>query len=189
MKHSDENALSRKLTHQSYEAIGMALQGMPSPDLLKLMDSASTKIGDTAADLLGSRNESALLIEALLIDRLRTAVGRVRATNILNKFGRAVPESTRALVHCLGDRSDGVVSNALFGIVFMRRRDLLPKLREYIELTSPNSVRRENFRNAIRALEEDDPWIFAPGFADLANVWCGPGGGGTHERDGDAERQ
>jgi hypothetical protein len=139
--------------------------------LVELVDSQSIKIGDTAADLLGSRNEAKLVIDALMSDRLRTADGRVRATNTLHRFGRSVPESADAHVRLLGDRSDRVVRNALFGIVFMCRRDLLPKLKGDIASAPAGTTRHNDLRDAIVALEANDPFIFSPGFEDQYNVW------------------
>lgn len=171
MENSDQRALEDRLAHQGYKAIDGEISSIPSGELISLLDSKSRKIGDTAAEILQRRKETALVLDALLHDRIHTVLGKVRATNILNAFGRAVPEAINGYVHVLGDRSNDVVSNALFGIVFMRRDDLLPKLREHLRGASIGSPRQKLFNEAIEALEANDPSIFSPGFADNGNVW------------------
>ena len=130
MKVPDIKALERRLARQSYQSIDDALGPLSSAEVLPLLDSKSIKVGDTAACILFRRKATRLLIGALLQNRLRTAVGRIRATNVLNWFGRAEPSATDACIHCLDDRSVDVLDNALFGIVFMRRRDLIPELKK-----------------------------------------------------------
>jgi hypothetical protein len=163
--------LEERLKRQTYSAIDTELSRLSADELLTFLDSKSIKVGDTAASLLGRRKETELLIDALLHNRVRTALGKVRATNILQSFGRAVPEAVEAYSHLLGDRSNGVVGNALFGIVFMRRRDLLPKLRECLALAARDTARQQKFRAAIEALEADNPSQFSPGFRDANNIW------------------
>ncbi len=171
MNELDRKALESRLMGLSYEVIDEALRMLPSGDLLDLLDSRSTKIGETAVMLLANRDEATLLIDALLGNRIHKAIGRVMASNVLNWFGLALPEATAARLHLLKDRSNSVVRNALFGIVFARRRDLLPTLRRHLEHLPPGSPRFEDFSEAIRALEADDPSLFSPGFLDAANVW------------------
>jgi len=171
MTNIDRAKLEKCLMRKNYQAIDEALRSLSPSDLLSLLDSKSIKIGDTAASLLNRRKETALLIDALLNDRIRTALGRVRATNVLNWHGRAVPAATTAQIHCLDDRSDSVIRNALFGIVFLRRRDLIPKLKERLAVAERGSRRQLDFREAIKALEANDPLLFSPGFDDAGNVW------------------
>ena len=160
-----------RLKHQSYEAIDHELSTCSSGDLLALLDSKSRKVADTAATWLDRRKETKLLVNALVSDRIHTALGRVRATNILNWFGLAAPEAVKAYLYLLSDSSADVVDNALFGIVFARRRDLLPTLREHLECLPGGSPRREDFTEAIKALEANDPSLFSRGFLDAGNVW------------------
>jgi hypothetical protein len=171
MTSDDLKKLEERLKHQNYQQIGKELDLVASNDLLILFDSKSRKVADTAADLVARRKDTGLLIDALLSNHIRTALGRVRASNVLNWFGRAVPEAIGADLHLLADRSSDVVSNALFGIVFWRRRDLLPKLREHLALADGDIARQQNFSEAIKALEADNPSLFSPGFHDANNVW------------------
>ncbi len=171
MNELDRKALESRLVRLSYEVIGGELRTLSSGDLLDLLDSRSTKIGDTAAGFLASRGEAALLIGALLSDRIRTALGRVRAGNMLGCFGLSAPGAVMARVHMLADRSDDVVDTALFGIVLSRRKDLLPKLRDHLARLSPGTRRCDLFIEAIKALEANDPSLFSPDFFDIGNVW------------------
>ena len=171
MTNKELKAIEERLKLQNYQVIERGLACVAPKDLLILIDGKSRKIADTAATLLDRQKEMELLIKALITDSIRTAPGRIRATNVLNWHGRAVPQAVEAHLHLLGDRSDDVLSNALFGIVFMRRRDLLPKLRKYLEEARPDSARHKLFREAIGALEADRPSLFSPGFHDANNVW------------------
>jgi hypothetical protein len=171
MGHPNPTEFERRLARQSYQTIHRELGRLSSRELLVLLDSKSIKIGDTAAGLLHQRTETELLINALLSDHIRTPIGRVRATNVLSGFGRAIPEAVDAYVHSLDDRSEGVLSNALFGIVFMRRRDLLAALQERFAVARPGSARHQLLRKAIEALRANDPSLYSPGFHDAANVW------------------
>lgn len=171
MENSDQKALEDRLAHQGYNAIDEELSSISSGELFSLLDSKSRKIGDTAAEILQRRKETALVLDALVHDRIHTVLGRVRATNILNAFGLAVPEAINGYVHVLGDRSNDVVSNALFGIVFMRRSDLLPELMKYLDAAATGSSRQKLFSEAIDALKANDPFVFSPGFSDTGDVW------------------
>jgi hypothetical protein len=171
MENSEIKALEKRLARQSYKVIADELRPLSSGALLSLLDSKSIKIGDTAGDFLAGRDEAPLIVDAILNNRIRTALGKVRATNILNWFGRAVPEAVDAHLHLLNDRSNDVLGNALFGIVFWRRRDLLPKLREHLALVSDDAARQQTLREAIEALEADNPSLFSPGYHDANNIW------------------
>jgi hypothetical protein len=171
VRDSRRTSLETRLTHESYQVIEREIRSLPSDDLLQLLDSRSRKIGDSAADLILERHETDILVEALLHDRIRSVLGRVRATNVLADHGRSAPGAIDAYVHCLDDRSDDVLSNALFGIVFMRRRDLIPMLRQRLAAAETNAERHKMLREAVEALEADDPQRFSPGFRDAQNVW------------------
>ena len=171
MTNEELKTTEERLKRQNYQAIESELAGVEPKELLVLLDGKSRKVADTAATLLDRQKEMGLLINALIAGSIRTALGRIRATNVLNWHGRAVPEAIKAHLHLLGDRSDDVLSNALFGIVFMRRRDLLPKLHEYFAKTRPDSARHKLFREAIEALEANNPSQFSPGFHDADNIW------------------
>jgi hypothetical protein len=46
---------------------------------MRQVNNRSIKVGDTAADLLSSRNECVLILNATLSDSLKTRNGKVRA--------------------------------------------------------------------------------------------------------------
>ncbi len=171
MTNIDPKKLEGRLKHRSYEEIENELRTLQSDDLVAFLDSKATRVADTAVSLLERRREVALVTRSLITNRLRTALGRVRGIFVLSGFGVSAPETVEAYLHLLSDRSADVVSEALFGLVFMRRRDLLPILREHLEHLPAGSPRCENFSEAIRALEANDPSLFAPGFLDAGNVW------------------
>ena len=171
MKEFNQQSLEKRLVRQSYQAIDLELDPLPSEVLLKLLDSKSIKIGDTATGILQRRKETAMVLDALLHDRFRTVLGRLRATHLLNCFGCSIPEAIDGYLHALNDRSTHVVSNALFGIVFMRRKDLIPTLMKHMNAASEGSPRYEQYNEAIDALKANDPSKYSPGFCDLGNIW------------------
>src|SRR5207249_214910 len=95
-----------------------------------LLDSSSVKIGDTASYFLGQRGLHHRVINALMHDELKTAPGRLRAINTLVLKGASLPESIPVLMKLLDDRSDGVVGDALFQLVFFRHHPALPAIEE-----------------------------------------------------------
>ncbi len=163
--------IESSLGKASYGQIAAALASSSSSELLKLLDCASIPIGDTAASVLSTRGETQLLIDALVSQRIRTALGRVRAVNMLCRFGRRCPEALAAYVHCLDDRSDRVLDCALFGVVFMRASEEVPALRDRLALARPGSQRAVRIAQAISALESNSPFDYAPGFADPNGMW------------------
>ncbi len=112
-----------------------------------------------------------LVIDALLKGLILTAPGRVRATNILQMKGVKIPIALDAFRHLINDRSDGVVSNALFGIVFHRDRASIPLIAAAARHSKPESRRQKRYLEAINALEKDDPFLYSPGFHDAGDVW------------------
>ncbi len=171
MKNRHLQELIDRLKPHDYRAIEEELETQSSETLVALLDATSAKVGDTAATLLRQRKEISLLIDACVNSRIRSARGRVRCMFVFNSSGLSAPETVAAYLHLLGDRSADVVYGALFGIVFARRRDLLPTLRERLGCLPAGSPRREDFSEAIKALEANDPSLFSPGFFDAGNVW------------------
>ena len=171
MKNHHLQELIDRLKPHNYKVIEEELETQSSEMLVALLDANSVKVADTAATLLRRRKEISLLIDACVNNRIRSARGRVRCMFVFDCSGIATPETVTAYLHLLGDRSADVVSEALFGLVFMRRRDLLPILREHLEHLPAGSPRCEDFSKAIRALEANDPSLFSPGFFDAGNVW------------------
>jgi hypothetical protein len=167
MTREELNDLERRLVRESYGSISKVLHASPltTDDLFELIESDSIKVGDSAASLLSRRKETNALISRLIDDRIRTRLGRLRAINTLTMRGASCPEALPAYVHCLDDRSNDVLSGSLFGIVFMRRHDLLPQLRARLEATDLAKGRRELLEKAVKALELDDPFFYSPNYA------------------------
>ncbi|HEV7300132.1 MAG TPA: hypothetical protein VGN72_12255 [Tepidisphaeraceae bacterium] len=171
MDRDEIDGLVKRLGHWNGDAILEDLSKLSSGDLADVLDCKSKLVGDTAADILASRDEAELLVRRLINDKVLTVLGRVRVTNILTSMGLSAPGAIDAYVHVLDDRNDGVFSNGLFGIVFMRRRDLIPELQKRLNQTRADSSRWEMLTTAIDALAADDPSVFSPGFCDTTNVW------------------
>ena len=166
--------LERELAHKTYDEIDRALRGLSDGGLFDLFDSHSIKVGNSACDILASRMRSGfadLLVDALLQGRLRTKLGRMRASATLNQYGKDAPRAHEAYLHLLHDRSADVIDNALFGLVFLEDKANLPAIEAARDALSANSAQRPRFNCAIKALRDGNPFLFSSGFADSQNAW------------------
>ncbi|MBI5544859.1 MAG: hypothetical protein HY901_13295 [Deltaproteobacteria bacterium] len=139
-------------------------------ELLELLQSRSGRISDAAAKKLREPQHVLGLIRALADGRIRRAEGRRSGIWALNILGRKYPGAAEAYLALIGDKDDVVAENALFGLVFL----LEPRAIDGIEaeMSRPHSAeRRESYQQALEALKAKDPFKYAPGFSDEANVW------------------
>jgi hypothetical protein len=166
--------LGENLCKLGYREIESRLVGLhlDSDSLIQLLNHKSRKVGDTAFSLLDRRSDGPqLVVEAILSDRFTHKIAKIRATNFLAGRGRSCPEAMKAYLHLLCDRNAEVVGNALFGVVFFQdqtQMDLLERRRD--ALPARDEVRTE-LEGAIRALREENPFLFSPGFHDAGDVW------------------
>lgn len=167
----DISELEKELAKNSYPEIEKVLPKLDTSDLLMLLDSRSIRVGDTATEVLVARRQTGLVIDALLAQRIRTKLGRLRATHLLSRFGKDVPRAADAYVHLLDDRSADVISNALFGLVFLLDQQNLPTIKKARSKTQPGSAARSLFNKAVRALVKQDPFIYSSGYRDSKDVW------------------
>ena len=162
--------LDEKLRKLSYDEIERELLRLGDAEVVALLDSRSRRVGGQAAEFLLARRKADVIVEALLASRLRTKLGRLRATYVLNYCGRQPARSAETYLHLLDDRDVGVLGNALFGLAFLQDERSIGKIEAAREHTRKAEA-RELFDLAIKALTEQDPFIFAPGYRDSANVW------------------
>ena len=160
------SCLKMILTKLNYAEIHERLKDRPSLDLLDLLDARSTKVGDTAAALLSSRDERAVVLNAILTDKLKTRNGKVRALNFLAQRGRKLPEALEGYLHLIHDLHPDVVDCALFGIAFWNDPRNIDVIRTIRIPRARCSVER-----AVAALQAGDPSIYSPYFFDQAGVW------------------
>jgi hypothetical protein len=166
--------LGSKLCKFSYKEIESQLTGLnlSSNSLIELMNHRSRKVGDIAYEILNRQGGATLaVVGAVLSNRFTHRDAKVRATNFLAGQGRACPEALAGYVHLLSDRSEDVVGNALFGIVFFQDQTQIEKLACRRDALPAGVKVRNRFDVAIRALREGDPFLFSPGFHDANDVW------------------
>jgi len=165
--------LSRQLMGKSHPEVREKIQGCTDDELVALIDGPSNRVADNAADLLAARESIAIVIDAIQMGRLRTALGRLRAVHILSAFGKKLPESQGVFLHLLNDRSSHVVDSALFGLVFMQNPDNIPAIRKAKADAATRGKPIEQFNLAIRALTSGNPFIYSPyfGVSKDRNVW------------------
>ena len=154
---------------RSYAAIGSSLQAEDSEELLRLLDSPSIKIGDTAASLLSTRGDHDAVFHAIQSQRLRTALGRKRALFTLLQLGRSYPRSLTACLHLLHDKSRLVLDEAIFGVVRWCDPGSLPALEAIRHGQAAESVER-----AIQAIASQQPQTYNPYYADPDGRWHKP---------------
>lgn len=164
-------AIEKELARKSYPEIEKELRPLCDDDLINLLDSRSTKIGDMAADLLSSRDRGELVAEMLLAERLRTQLGRIRGLAILRQRGKGVRGVLLVYLRLIHDRSRHVVEWALFGLAFLQDKSCIPEIEAARDAGRAGSQATDAFDLAIRALREEDPYIYLPDWHDRGNVW------------------
>lgn len=160
--HND--ALAQELQSLSYSEIESRIQALGCEDLIVLLNSRSRHVGDCAFGCLLRRPEwEAAVIRAICENRLTLSDGKVRAANLLICRGRASPDAKAAYWHLVDDRSDRVSTNALMGIVFSQDRSYTERIRSKLRALRDRHGRlAKELTNAIRALEEQNPFLFEP---------------------------
>lgn len=164
-------AIEDSLKNAASGKIAEKLAVVQSSTLVHLLDSRFPTIGDAAAYELVRRHETVLVVEAVVSNMLPTATSRTRALFILKMFGSSCREAVAAYKHSLDDRNNGVLSGALFGIVFMRRTDVLPTIRKKLRAAGNGTERADLLQRAVHALEENNPSLYSPYYRDSEGKW------------------
>jgi len=168
---TDVGKLESELRRLSYAQIEIELSGINSSALLRLLDSTSVRVGDTAASILARRKETDAVVDAILTESASTKIGKIRAMFVLKQFGRKYPRVIDAYVKLLHDKNPDVVSSALFGLVFFQDKKIIPLLRQAMAQRDVGHATFDLFERAISAFENEDPFIYSPGFHDAGDVW------------------
>lgn len=166
--------LSKDLCHLDYEDIEARIETFPTDLLIALLNSSSRRVGDSAISCLGRRTDGeGAVIDAIIHDRLTRKDSKVRGTNFLTFRGSSYPDAIQAYFHLLDDKNEEVTGNALFGIVFAQNKQYLPRLREKHASLEPGTWLLQRVTAAIEGIEEENPFIYSPYYADepAAKVW------------------
>jgi hypothetical protein len=156
---------------QSYSEIRLALDKCETATILNLLDSESVRVGDTAAEILVFRRDFDLLCDMLMHNRIISSKGKVRATNILHSAGPLFPRAKETYLLLLKERSFPVLSNSLFGLVFLQDKSVIPKLEEALQVHKRRPKHHSRIQLAIQAIESADPFIYSPSFRDAGDTW------------------
>jgi hypothetical protein len=138
---------------------------------LRELDSKKPLVASSAGEQISRHGCCSALSDAITTGNVRTALGRVVAINSLLDLGLSNPESIRAFRYCVNDRSDKVLSCALFGLVFMRDLESLPLIEQAISAAKAGSFRKKRLQKAALALAEGNPYLYSPNFLDARNVF------------------
>jgi len=155
----------------SYEELDAKMRGLEFPQLSSLLNSRTTKVGDTAASLLIERGICNELVDAMLNGCFTSKKGKIRALNVLNSFGCSCPRSHEGYKLFVLDRDADVVVSALFGLVFLQDLGNLTYIRQAMAKAEAGSTKIEFYNLAIQALKEGNPFIYSPHFHDRRDVW------------------
>jgi hypothetical protein len=170
---TDTDFLWRQMTlaKLTYAEVHKRLAKRSSEKLLALLDERSIRVGDTAECLLSLREERQLVLAAIMDDKLKTRNGNVRALSFLLRRGRKMPEAIDAYLHLVHDSHRDVVAWALFGLVFLGNKRFIRNIQEALARPGIPERLRKRLELAVKALEEQDPFIFSPNFHDAGDVW------------------
>jgi hypothetical protein len=165
------NLSEEALRRSSYAVIRKQLATATDETLVALLDSRSIKVGDTAADLLATRESLEIVTRALLQRSLRSRTAKIRAFGILRQFGKKATGAIEVYLAYLTDRSLDVVADALFGLVFWQDAQVTSAIRHAMVSSAHDKERRRLFSKATEALESQNPFVFSPNYRDASNVW------------------
>lgn len=154
----------------TYEKASQLVNPLSDEELLQLFDSASIKLGDTAADCLTRRRKHQMIISAVKSRTLKTRNGKVRAANVLTAHlfgGRCIntTDTFAALMILAEDKNRDAVNTSLLAILLWGGKSVLPKLQELYLKTG-----YEDYEKAIRAIEANDYRIYSP-YQSLWDEW------------------
>ena len=136
-------------------------RGLAEYDLLDLLDSGFRKVVEVAAGELHKRGCVRLVAEVLLSHEIKTTPGKVAAFNICFAYGRGCPRIKDICLQYLHDSSSTIVVGALFGLVFLGEKDVIPALKTAAEhIRRPDDCRKKAILSAIKALEYGNPFLY-----------------------------
>ena len=137
-----------------------------SEELVDVLDGPSRVFRHTAWHMLARRNRFDLVARALKEQALTTRDGKVSALNLLLLRGKSLPEAFPIYLQYAGDRSSGVISCALLGLVLWQDDSVVSLLKSL-----PPSKHSELIRKAIDALEHHDSMRFSEAHYDFFGAW------------------
>jgi hypothetical protein len=167
----DAKELEKALKGRSYQELYRLLSDAETRTLIGLLDSRSVRIGDSAADVLARRRETEAVVDAILEKSLTTRLGKIRALTVLHQFGKKCPRSKEAHLALIDDKNYSVVCEALWGLVFMQDKTLLPVIQAAMVRAGEDSEAFLKYELAITAIRSRDPYFYSPDFWDHMNVW------------------
>jgi hypothetical protein len=111
----------------------------------------SPRLVRNALDLYLARpNKYSLLARGLAEGAIRSAKGRLIATNLLHRAGRSLPNAATVYAHLLDDRSWPVVDGALFAMSLLQTPECEQAILQRIPGASP--ARRGHLERALAAM-------------------------------------
>jgi len=170
MKDQAAKFLEEKLKRLSYREIAEGLANTGAEILLQLLDSKSTKVGNTAADFLANKQGLPLVISAIMENKIETKLGKIRAKNILFGFGRKNPEALNAYLKLLQDQNDEIAYNSLLALVVWGDRRVIPAIKER-QATVKSVEDAKKFQLACEAIEKSNLAIFSPHVSFSRDAW------------------
>jgi len=163
--------IEQTLAPRSYAEVDAALCEEADSTLLVLLECRNKKVGDCAADVLVRRCKVENVAHGILEGKFHTTIGKKRALYVLHRFGKRFNRAPAAYAHLLGDRSKSVVDSSLFGLAFLQDKSAIPIVRAAMQRHDRSKPLYLLFDKAVDALEQEDPFIYSPGFHDAGDAW------------------
>jgi hypothetical protein len=154
--------IEASLKGKSYGEIDDMMGEFSTEVLVALLRSSSTKIADTASEILNRRREEDQVAEAMLKGECTTKISKIRAINTISFGGLRSNRGDEALLQMVRDKNVEVAGNALFALVTLGRKGIAERLRQI----PVAEALRGKVTLAISALEEENPSVYNPNFRD-----------------------
>ena len=157
--------------HLSREETTHKIEHLEDEELIRLLDSKSRSIGDTAWTVLARNHKLDLVVDRILDGTIHTKLGKIRATNLLCDSGKQFKRSEKAWLALLADKNPDVVGNALFGLVFLQDKANLPAIAAEANRRGSNDRAYKALVAAMDAIEKGNPFMYSRYFKDAQGVW------------------
>lgn len=156
-----------QLKGKSYTQLACEMENFSTDTLVELLNSSSTRIGDTASSILQQRNKLQEIAIATLNGIYTRKYGKIRAANTLCHQSSPTDLCEEALLSLIRDSNEEIAGNALFNLIVLGRKSSAGKLQKLKPKVSSSFLPFIDL--AIQALKQGDPSIYSPNFRHRRN--------------------
>ncbi|MGH8018473.1 MAG: hypothetical protein ACREIA_09315 [Opitutaceae bacterium] len=158
------NEKESELARLSYGNLAQKMAAFPTDELVRLLNSKSVKVGDTATSFINEREALPSVVAAFDQHLITTRNGKMRVAYLLRQNKRSVEGALRVLLELVKGRVADVADNALFGIVLIGGAAAKNALAEIETSPEVNPKTKARIGRAIEAIEKNNPRIYSPNY-------------------------